>query len=55
MTIYLQGVEVASKFFDKALNQDTVYQSLYSLLQTLVLRTTDTNTRVRKQTVDLIN
>lgn len=55
MTIYLQAIEVASLFFEQTLGSDVVYESLASLVQPIVLRTTDTNTRIRKKSVDLIN
>ena len=54
MTLYLQAVQVASLFFAKALGSETVLGSLQGLVQPVVLRTTDTNTRVRKKSVDLI-
>lgn len=55
MALYLQAVEVASLFFKHALDTDVVHGSLQSLVTSVLLRTTDTNTRVRKRSVDLIN
>ena len=55
MTLYLLAVEAASLFFKKALDTDVVRGSLQSLLTSILLRTTDTNTRLRKRSVDLIN
>ena len=54
MTIYLLAVEVAGVFFALALASEVVLGSLPGLLLPLVLRTTDTNTRIRKKSVDLI-
>ena len=54
MTVYLEAVQAASLFFDKTLSSDVVHGSLQSLVQPIVLRTTDTNTRIRKKSVDLI-
>jgi len=55
MTIYLLTVQVSSVFFEKALASDVVHGSLSSLVLPIILRTTDTNTRVRKKSVELIN
>ena len=55
MTIYLLAVQVGSVFFDRALESDVVSGSLSSLVLPIILRTTDTNTRVRKKSVELIN
>lgn len=55
MTIYLLTVEVGSVFFDRALESEIVSGSLSSLVLPIILRTTDTNTRVRKKSVELIN
>jgi len=52
--LYLSAVEVAQLFFQKAIFSDIVIGSLQSLIKPLVLKTTDTNTRVRKKSVDLI-
>jgi hypothetical protein len=54
MTIYLLAVEVAGVFFALALASEVVLGSLPGLLLPVVLRTTDTNTRIRKRSVDLI-
>ena len=55
MTLYLLAVEAASLFFRCALDTDVVRGSLQSLITSILLRTTDTNTRLRKRSVDLIN
>ena len=55
MTIYLLTVQVVSVFFGRALESDVVSGSLSSLVLPIILRTTDTNTRVRKKSVELIN
>ena len=54
MTIYLLTVEVAGVFFAKSLVSEVVLSSLPGLLTPIVLRTTDTNTRIRKKSVELI-
>ena len=54
MTIYLLTLEVAGVFFAQALASEVVLGSLPGLLLPVVLRTTDTNTRVRKKSVDLV-
>ena len=55
MTIYLLTVQVGSVFFGRTLESDVVSGSLSSLVLPIILRTTDTNTRVRKKSVELIN
>lgn len=54
MTIYLLTVEVAGVFFAKSLDSEVVLGSLPGLISPIVLRTTDTNTRIRKKSVELI-
>lgn len=54
MTIYLQAIQVGSIFFAKALVSEVVQGSLQSLIQPIILRTNDTNTRIRKKSVDLV-
>lgn len=54
MAIYLLTLEVAGVFFAQALASEVVLGSLSGLLLPVVLRTTDTNTRVRKKSVDLV-
>lgn len=54
MTIYLLTVEIAGVFFQQTLVSEVVLGSLSGLLAPIVLRTTDTNTRIRKKSVDLI-
>lgn len=54
MTIYLQAVQVGSIFFGKSLASEVVQGSLQSLIQPIILRTNDTNTRIRKKSVELI-
>jgi hypothetical protein len=53
--IYLLAVQAAAVFFSKGLWYDTVLDALQSLLKAIILRTADTNTRVRKKSVDIIN
>lgn len=53
--IYLIGVQTASVFLKKCLQYECVMEMIPSLLRAIVLRTTDTNTRVRKKSVDLVN
>ena len=55
MQIYLIAVDIAAVFIKKVANTEAVLDALPSLLQALVLRTTDTNTRIRKRSVDVIN
>lgn len=55
ITLYLESLEVAMLFFAKAIFSEVVMSSLQGLVKPIVLRTTDTNTRVRKKSVDLIN
>ena len=55
ISIYLLAMEAADIFFSKALNTEIVLGSIQSLIKAIVLKTTDTNTRVRKKSVDLIN
>lgn len=54
MTVYLQALEVANYFFQKALQSEIVLGSLPELIEPIIMRTTDTNTRVRKRSVDII-
>jgi hypothetical protein len=53
--IYLIAVEVVLQFILKAAQSEAVLDSLPSLIQSVALRTTDTNTRVRKRSVEAIN
>jgi len=55
ISIYLMAVDVARVLFQKALFSESVLGSLSSLVKAIVLRTTDSNTRVRKHSVDIIN
>lgn len=55
LSIYLIAMQVASVFFKRALGHEIVIGSLQSLVKAIALRTTDTNTRARKKSVDLIN
>ena len=55
MTLYLLAIEAASLFFKYAIDTDVVRGSLQCLITSILLRTTDTNTRIRKRSVDLIN
>ena len=53
--LYLQAIDVAQALFTKALFTEVVLGSLSSLVKPVILRTTDTNTRIRKRSVELIN
>ena len=53
--IYLIAVEVLSLFVAKVQTSEALLDALQNLIQTVVSRTTDTNTRVRKRSVDVIN
>jgi len=55
MTIYLLAIQVAEKFFHKALVADVVRASLEGLVNPMALRTTETNTRIRKKSVEVLN
>ena len=55
MQIYIVAVQVASVFLARTLEFEIVMDSLPSMVKSIVLHTTDTNTRVRKKSVDLIN
>ena len=55
MQIYIVAVQVASLFLAKTLDHEVVIDTLPSLIKAIVLHTTDTNTRARKKSVDLIN
>ncbi len=52
--LYIQALEVTSAFFYKALFTEVVFGSLAALIKPIVLRTTDTNTRCRKKSVEVI-
>ncbi len=52
--IYLIAVEVVLSFLLKVTGSEAVLDSFTSLMQSVVLRTTDTNTRVRKRSVEVI-
>lgn len=54
MAIYLQAIQVGQLFFGKALGSEVVLGSLQGLIEPIILRTTDTNTRIRKKSVDLV-
>jgi hypothetical protein len=55
ISVYLMALEVGVIFFQKVLFTEVVQGSLQGLVKPVVLKTTDTNTRVRKKSVDLIN
>ena len=55
MNMYLQALEVANLLFTKGLFTDIVIGSLPSLIKPIILRSTDTNTRIRKRSVEIIN
>ena len=42
-------------FLEKTMHLETVKDSLQSFVKSIVLRTTDTNTRVRKKSIEIIN
>ena len=48
-------MQTASVFLHKTLHFEAVMEALPSLLKQIILRTTDTNTRVRKKSIDLVN
>jgi len=51
--MYLIAIEVVKNWFEKLFM--TVYDSFPSMVKSLVMHTTDTNTRVRKQSIEIIN
>lgn len=53
--IYLIAVEVVLSFILKVPSSEAVLDALPGFLQNVVLRTTDTNTRVRKRSVEVVN
>jgi hypothetical protein len=53
--IYLIAVEVVLSFIMKVPLSEAVLDALPSFLQTVVNKTTDTNTRVRKRSVEVVN
>ena len=55
MQVYIVAVQVAQIFLAKTLEFEIVMDSLPSMVKAIVLHTTDTNTRIRKKSVDLIN
>jgi hypothetical protein len=56
MTLYLLAVDCAAGgFIKKTLHTDIVHSYVKSLITPVILRTTDTNTRIRKRSVELIN
>lgn len=55
MNMYLQALDVAALLFTKALYTDIVIGTLPSLVKPIILRTTDTNTRIKKRSVEVIN
>lgn len=55
ISVYLFALEVTNLFFQKAINTEVVMGSVSSLIKAIVMKTADTNTRVRKKSVDLIN
>jgi hypothetical protein len=54
MNMYLQALEVANLLFAKGLFTEIVIGSLTSLIKPIILRTTDTNTRIRKRSVEIL-
>lgn len=55
MQVYIVAIQVASVFLARTLEFEIVMDSLPSIIKAVTLHTTDTNTRVRKKSVDLIN
>lgn len=53
--IYLIAVEVVLSFILKVPSSEAVLDALPSFLSNVVLKSTDTNTRVRKRSVEVIN
>jgi hypothetical protein len=53
--IYLVGVEVAQTFLNVTLQTEAILDVLPAMLKSIILHTTDTNTRVRKRSIELIN
>ena len=53
--IYLIAMESASVFLLKTMDFEIVADSISGIVKAVVLKTTDTNTRVRKRSVELIN
>lgn len=53
--IYLVGVEVAQTFLNVTLQTEAILDVLPAMLKSVILHTTDTNTRVRKRSIELIN
>jgi hypothetical protein len=53
--MYLVAIDVASVFLEKTLQSEAILDSLPALLKAVVVRTTDTNTRVRKRSIELVN
>jgi len=56
ISIYLVAIDVVGIFFSKCLlrNYDILINSVDSLIQPITLRTNDTNTRVRKKSLEVI-
>lgn len=48
-------MQTACTFLKKAMSFENVMESLPGLLRAIILRSTDTNTRVRKKSIDLVN
>lgn len=55
MNLYLHALDVTAIFFAKCLFTEFVLGSLGALIKPIVLRTNDTNTRMRKRSVEVIN
>lgn len=53
--LYLVAIEVAQQFFEKTIQSDAILDSLPSVLRAVIMHSTDTNTRVRKRSIELIN
>ena len=53
--IYLIAMESASLFLQKTIESEVVVDSISGIVKAVELKTNDTNTRVRKRSVELIN
>jgi len=48
-------LEVANLLFTKSLFNEVMLGTIPSLIKPIILRTTDTNTKIRKRSVEIIN
>jgi len=54
MTIYLQALQACEHLLQRALGTDTLLASLQAIIEPIILRTADSNTRTRKKSVEII-